>query len=114
MTETAENEACARILAVMEATDETRHQHTRFVGLLDGLLKSKCKQEQTPLHDAAAHGREAVVVLLITLGADVSAKCDYGRMPLHTASHLGHEQTVLLLLEHGAGISAKNNAVETA
>ena len=42
MTEAADNAAIERIIVSIEATDETRHQHTRFLGLLDSVLKSFC------------------------------------------------------------------------
>ena len=44
----------------------------------------------TPLHQAAAHGREAVAKLLVEHGASLTAKSDDGRTPLEMAKVKGH------------------------
>jgi ankyrin repeat protein len=44
----------------------------------------------TPLHQAAAHGREAVAKLLVEHGASLTAKSDDGRTPAEMAKAKGH------------------------
>ena len=80
--------------------------------LADGadIEESGGPRECSPLHEAAFHGRQAVVLLLIEHGAQISAKAKGGVMPLGAAAFQGHEEVVLLLLEHGAEVSAKANA----
>lgn len=51
----------------------------------------------TPLHQAAAHGREAVARLLLDHGASLSVKSEDGRTPLEMARAKGHEGLEALL-----------------
>ena len=45
----------------------------------------------TPLHQAAAHGREEIAKLLLEHGASLTAKSEDGRTPLEMARAKGHE-----------------------
>ena len=56
----------------------------------------------TPLHLAAAYGRDEAVQWLLLKGADVYAKNNKCETALHRAASKGHEKTVRLLLESGA------------
>ncbi|MBN2446205.1 MAG: ankyrin repeat domain-containing protein, partial [Phycisphaerae bacterium] len=61
---------------------------------------------RTPLHVAAASGREKIVELLLVNGADVNAIDAEGKTPLHLAASAGHARTVELLLANGAAVEA--------
>ena len=56
----------------------------------------------TPLHVAAADGREHMVGWLITHGAKVDAKLSDGRTPLYLTSSQNDESTARLLVQKGA------------
>jgi ankyrin repeat protein len=51
----------------------------------------------TPLHQAAAHGREPIAQLLIDHGASLTTKSEDGRTPLEMARAKGHESLEGLL-----------------
>jgi len=51
----------------------------------------------TPLHQAAAHGREEIAKLLLNRGASLTAKSDDGRTPLEMARAKGHSELEALL-----------------
>lgn len=51
----------------------------------------------TPLHQAAAHGREEIVKLLVENGASLTAKSEDGRTPLEMARAKGHTDLETLL-----------------
>jgi ankyrin repeat protein len=51
----------------------------------------------TPLHQAAAHGREEVAKLLVEKGASLTAKSDDGRTPLEMARAKKHTELEALL-----------------
>jgi ankyrin repeat protein len=56
----------------------------------------------TPLHQASAHGRTAVVELLLSHGAAVDTKSDDNRTPGEMAEAKGHEDVLSLLEQAGA------------
>lgn len=79
----------------------------------------------TPLIEAAGHGRVEIVKLLIDRGADVNLKGEAWYGPLHAAAMGGHVEVVKLLLDHGAKVNifshnkplhyaAKNGHIEVA
>jgi hypothetical protein len=60
----------------------------------------------SPLHWAAAGGKQNIVNLLLRLGADLEARNNDGRTPLHSAAATGHEPIVAALLAKGADANA--------
>lgn len=66
-------------------------------------------QGRTPIQAAAEGGHEAMVRLLLALGADINAPpspCG-GRTALQTASFGGHVEVVRLLISSGADVNAR-------
>jgi ankyrin repeat protein len=61
-------------------------------------VNEKNKYGETVLHRAARGGNEAIVRLLVDLGADVNAKDKYGETVLHWAALRGDEAVVRLLV----------------
>ncbi|TVU00349.1 hypothetical protein EJB05_54244 [Eragrostis curvula] len=57
----------------------------------------------TPLHEAAEHGYDEAVRLLLSKGVDVDP-LNYKGTPLHLAANKDQEQVVKVLLEHGANV----------
>jgi ankyrin repeat protein/Mg2+ and Co2+ transporter CorA len=64
-------------------------------------------RQKTALHLAIAHGRDDIIELLITYGADVMAKSDGSWTPLHNACEQGSVKVVRILLAAGADINSK-------
>ncbi|KAF2111938.1 hypothetical protein BDV96DRAFT_498386 [Lophiotrema nucula] len=64
-------------------------------------------REKTPLHLAAAHGKEDIVGLLLDFGADIKARSDGSWTPLHNACENGNIRNVKALLAAGAEINAR-------
>lgn len=60
----------------------------------------------TPLWQAAYHGREDLVAVLLGAGADPAVCADDGSGPLHWAAGNGHLGVVRLLLAAGADVNA--------
>ena len=60
----------------------------------------------TPLKVAALKENEAVAVVLIAKGADMSPSGD-GTTPLHAAAQKGHASMVEVLIESGADVNAR-------
>ncbi|KAK4205323.1 ankyrin repeat-containing domain protein [Triangularia verruculosa] len=70
-----------------------------------GLVASKDRRKQTPLHVAAEYGRESVARVLLERGAEIDAKDNLGRTPLALAAAAWHtESMVRFLLEQGASV----------
>ena len=61
----------------------------------------------TPLHYAAARGRNKIVELLIAKGADVNTKTEFGETPLHYAATKDEQEVIEQLIAKGADINAK-------
>lgn len=68
----------------------------------------------TPLHAAAAGGRDALVELLVQAGAPIDARDGFGNTPLMVAAANGLVASVKLLLARGADPSARNAEGKTA
>jgi ankyrin repeat protein len=71
--------------------------------------------ELTDLEFAAAHGRSAIIKVLIEAGADVNAKSSVGleSMPLIAAVSGGHAEAVQVLINSGADVEAKDSLGKT-
>jgi ankyrin repeat protein len=66
------------------------------------------RQQQTPLHFAAATGHTDIARLLIENGADPSARDCMRQTPLHWAAASGHADIARLLIENGADPTARD------
>jgi ankyrin repeat protein len=71
-----------------------------------GLVRHTEVDGQTLLHDAAAHGRTAVVEYLLQGGADPNARTSDGLTPLAMAATNGEVAEVMPLLKSHADINA--------
>ncbi|RVD85294.1 uncharacterized protein DFL_003620 [Arthrobotrys flagrans] len=60
----------------------------------------------TPLIEAAVHGRPFITQWLIDAGADKQKRCNYGMTPLHYASWRDHLRTVDVLIRNGVDLEA--------
>lgn len=56
----------------------------------------------TPLHQAAAQGRLAIIEMLLDRGAEAGSRNDDGRTPVDMAVEKGHDDAAELLRRHGA------------
>jgi ankyrin repeat protein len=63
-------------------------------------------KNQSSLPEAAAHGNEVVVKLLLEKGVELESKGRGGRTPLSFAAEEGHEAVVKLLLDKGAQLES--------
>ena len=77
-------------------------------------VNEKDNDGETALHCAALRGNEAVVRLLVDLGADVNAKSNDGKTALYWAALIGKEAVMQLLVDLGADVNAKDNDGGTA
>ena len=64
----------------------------------------------TPLHEAAADGRNAIVRFLLLQGAEVNAKDRHDETPLDFAARNHHIETMDLLLAHKANVTVHDAA----
>lgn len=71
-----------------------------------GVVRRTEMEGQTLLHDAAGHGRTAVVQYLLQAGADPNARTSDGLTPLAMAATNGEAAVVQLLLQWHADINA--------
>jgi ankyrin repeat protein len=63
----------------------------------------------TPLHRAVIRGHYAVVLLLLSFGADVDARDISGRTPLHHSLREDGGAIVRVLLSHGAEVNSQDD-----
>jgi len=68
----------------------------------------------TPLHTAAYHDNQDVVLLLLQMGVDVAVPGRRGSTALHFAASQGHEAMVRLLVDNGANAACKDKGGKTA
>ena len=95
-----------RLLAAAEDGD--------FAGVCEALKKGadpQCSTPSlwTPLHYAAAKGREDIARVLLNAGASPEVKTDVGRRPLHWAARNGYSEVARCLLNAGADIDAASS-----
>jgi ankyrin repeat protein len=76
-------------------------------------LASSIVSRQSALHSAASEGNEAMVRLLIDLGADVEARNDASETVLHQAVRGDNRVVVQLLVDKGADVNAQDIAKRT-
>ncbi|XP_063851977.1 ankyrin-1-like isoform X1 [Scylla paramamosain] len=65
---------------------------------VDEVLDHTCGT--TALHQAASHGQDGCVALLLSAGADTHQRDTYGQTPRHLAAMFGHKSTFELLAHH--------------
>lgn len=76
-----------------------------------GLIHARDTDGSTPLHCAVWKGQQAIVVVLLSAGADVNAQNNnehWGTTPLHAAAHANQAAIAQLLIEHGAAVHARD------
>lgn len=79
---------------------------------IDILLKKGVAINQpdwTPLHYAAAGGKNEIVQMFLDRGADINARSPNLTTPLMIAAYEGFDATVKLLIERGADVTLKND-----
>ncbi|KAA8625741.1 Ankyrin repeat and protein kinase domain containing protein 1 [Pyrenophora tritici-repentis] len=64
-------------------------------------------RQKTALHLAVAHGRDDIIEVLLSNGADIMAKSDGSWTPLHNACEQGSVKVLKVLLGAGADINAR-------
>lgn len=75
-------------------------------------VNPKNKDQDTPLHIAAAKGGYKIMSLLLKAGAEVDAKNKDGHTPLHWAADAGRSACINLLVEHSANINEVIPSIE--
>ena len=95
-----------RLLAAAEDGD--------FAGVCEALKKGadpQCSTPSlwTPLHYAAAKGREDIARVLLNAGASPEVETDVGRRPLHWAARNGYSEVARCLLNAGADMDAASS-----
>lgn len=69
-------------------------------------LEARSQYRRMALHDAAGNNHEAMIVLLVSKGADIEAGDKNNRTPLISAALNGHQLATKLLLENEADVGA--------
>ena len=90
------------------------NQHSAWLELRRGAdPNAKNADGATPLHVAAALGRDGIMKLLLERKVELEARDVDGNTPLHLAAAHADGETVELLLDGGAKIEARNGFGET-
>ncbi|HUR53872.1 MAG TPA: ankyrin repeat domain-containing protein [Gemmataceae bacterium] len=92
------NGSVARVRSLIEGGADVNRRH-------------KCGN--TPLWEAAYHGRKDVVAVLLEAGAKHALYADDGSGPLHWAASRGHVEVVRMLLAIGADPNALRDGVNS-
>ena len=84
--------------------EEIKHGNVKEVESLLARMEASVKAGVVSyaLQEAATHGRNEIVQILLTRGADLKFKNSYGATCLHLATAGGQTGTVRILLESGA------------
>lgn len=69
------------------------------------LIRARCDDNATLLHDAAGEGLTDMVTLLLDRGARIEAKTSGGLTPLHLAAQSGDLPMLQLLVRRGAKVN---------
>ena len=77
-------------------------------------LRSRCQDEQTPLHIASRLGKPDIVQQLLHNGASPDATTTSGYTPLHLAAREGHKDVASVLLDQGASLGITTKVREQA
>jgi 26S proteasome non-ATPase regulatory subunit 10 len=93
--------AAAGHVMVVKKVVENMHDAKSVVNVSD-------EEGWTPLHSAVSGGRDAVVEVLLALGADVGATNKGGRTALHYAASKGHIEIAHMLIKSGAKLNRKD------
>lgn len=70
------------------------------------LVGSTDNDGYTPLHRACYSNHPAIVDLLLSYGADVSAKTELQWQPLHSCCQWNHTECAIRLIQNGADVNA--------
>ena len=70
--------------------------------------KARDKDDNTPLHGAAASGTPETVMALLNAGAEIEARNEDGDTPLHRAARWSNPEMVMALLNAGADPGARD------
>ena len=80
-------------LIFAEEDDQERLVQVRLEKGAD--INSRDEHGRTPLHEAAAHGRDTLVQVLLEKGADINARDYIRQTPLHKAAANGQDRSLL-------------------
>ena len=75
-----------------------------YCALVDGAIPAG----RTPLHMLCERGNEAMILRLISTGANAEAEDEYGMTPLHIAARRGNNGAVTALLDRGIPIDTRD------
>lgn len=122
LTNVIANQPTGATLTLLEAAKNgDLDQITKLIETTDD-INATDEHGRTALHYAAMIGREDIVKILVTRGAEINLKNDYGITPLTEAidgaypieAGTNHDQVIKLLVANGADVNAKGEFDMTA